>query len=93
MGSYLSSKSSDILEPESTSPSLGKVEEDSMEPDATLSSERGRLEISPNTVNQEEGTKVDFGYIHNSYFFHSPSSSYAKHSCRRFTVGTFRVSS
>ncbi|VYS53705.1 unnamed protein product [Arabidopsis thaliana] len=50
-------KSSDILEPESTSPSLGKVEEDSMEPDATLSSERGRLEISPNTVNQEEVTQ------------------------------------
>ncbi|EFH55408.1 predicted protein [Arabidopsis lyrata subsp. lyrata] len=47
-------KPSDILEPESTSPSLGKVEEDSMEPDATLSRETGRLEISSNTVNREE---------------------------------------
>ncbi|EFH55406.1 hypothetical protein ARALYDRAFT_901770 [Arabidopsis lyrata subsp. lyrata] len=47
-------KPSSNLEPESTSASLRKVEEDSMEPDDTLSSERGRLEISSNTVNQDE---------------------------------------
>ncbi|XP_023640091.1 uncharacterized protein LOC17890068 isoform X2 [Capsella rubella] len=40
-------------EPEITSPSL-TVQEDSMEPGDTLASERGRLEISSNTVKQEE---------------------------------------
>ncbi|KAL1204148.1 hypothetical protein V5N11_026645 [Cardamine amara subsp. amara] len=46
--------------PESISPSL-KVEEVSKEPEDSLASERGRLEISSNTVNQEEGPKVDPG--------------------------------
>ncbi|XP_019093846.1 PREDICTED: uncharacterized protein LOC104752660 [Camelina sativa] len=46
------------LEPESTSPSLA-VDEDYMEPGNTLASERGRLEISSNTVDQEQGTRVD----------------------------------
>jgi len=85
--SYMSSKLSVSLEPETTSPT---VEEDSME--------------LGDTVNQEEGTRVDPGsrrssklinslsYMYNSFFFHSPSSSYEKHAWRRFTVGTFRIS-
>ncbi|XP_010462084.1 PREDICTED: uncharacterized protein LOC104742748 isoform X2 [Camelina sativa] len=44
------------LEPESTSPS---VEEDSMEQEDALASERGRLEISSNTQNQEDATQDD----------------------------------
>ncbi|XP_010510750.1 PREDICTED: uncharacterized protein LOC104786966 [Camelina sativa] len=44
------------LEPESTSPSL-TVNEDSMEPGNTLASEGCRLEISSNTVDQEQGIR------------------------------------
>ncbi|XP_010500848.1 PREDICTED: uncharacterized protein LOC104778166 [Camelina sativa] len=44
------------LEPESTSPS---VEEDSMEQEDALASERGRLEISSNIQNQEDATQDD----------------------------------
>jgi len=47
--------------PESTSPSLRTVEEDSMEPEDALASETGRLEISSKTEIQEEATKDDPG--------------------------------
>ncbi|AED96094.1 unnamed protein product [Arabidopsis thaliana] len=47
------------LEPGVTSPSLKIVKEDFMEPEDTRAGERGRLEISSNTDNQEEATKFD----------------------------------
>ncbi|ESQ49647.1 hypothetical protein EUTSA_v10019959mg [Eutrema salsugineum] len=45
------------LEPGVTSPSPKTTEECSMEPEDTLSGERGRLDISSNTDNQEEAVK------------------------------------
>lgn len=61
---HMSSESSVSLEQEVTpSPksreedSTESREEDSTEPEGTLSSERGRLEISSNTKSQDEATK------------------------------------
>jgi len=53
----MSSESSVNLEPKVTPPSPKSTEEDSMEPEDTLSSERGRLEISSNTKSQDETAK------------------------------------
>ncbi|OAP13393.1 hypothetical protein AXX17_AT1G58720 [Arabidopsis thaliana] len=50
-------ESSVNLEPKVTPPSPKSTEEDSMEPEDTLSSERGRLEISSNTKSQDETAK------------------------------------
>ncbi|VVB15318.1 unnamed protein product [Arabis nemorensis] len=55
----LEHESSVNLEPGVTSPSLKTVEEDSTEPEDTLSSERSRLEISSSTDNQEEEDPKD----------------------------------
>ncbi|CAL9244537.1 unnamed protein product [Arabidopsis halleri] len=52
-------KTVEHLEPESTSPSLRTVEEDSMEPEDALASETGRLEISSKNEIQEEATEDD----------------------------------
>lgn len=54
---HMSSESSVSLEQEVTPPSPKSREEDSTEPEGTLSSERGRLEISSNTKSQDEATK------------------------------------
>ncbi|CAH8256908.1 unnamed protein product [Arabidopsis lyrata] len=50
-------ESSVSLEQEVTPPSPKSREEDSTEPEGTLSSERGRFEISSNTKSQDEATK------------------------------------
>ncbi|CAH8280503.1 unnamed protein product [Arabidopsis lyrata] len=50
-------KTVEHLEPESTSPSLRTVEEDSMEPEDALASETGRLEILSRTEIKEEATE------------------------------------
>jgi len=59
----MSSEPSVDLEPGVTSPSLKIVKEDFMEPEDTRAGERGRLEISSNTDNQEEATKFDPGCL------------------------------
>ncbi|KAJ0243023.1 hypothetical protein HA466_0202650 [Hirschfeldia incana] len=45
------------LDPQGTSPSLQTTEKDSMEPDKGLSGERNPLEISSNTVDEEEAAQ------------------------------------
>lgn len=54
------SKPSVKLERESTFPS---AEEDSMEPEDPLANERGRLEISSNTQNQDDASEDDPGCL------------------------------
>ncbi|EOA38941.1 hypothetical protein CARUB_v10011347mg [Capsella rubella] len=61
-GKTVECKPSVKLEPESTSPSM---EEDSMEQEDALASERGRLEHSSNTQNQEDATQDNYGYMLN----------------------------